>query len=225
MKIEILSDIHGNIDGLNAVLKDAGEVDEIICAGDLTGYYPFVNEVIDTIRVKGVKTIIGNHDFYLLSGTYPESTNPSVRESVESMKGFISPENLAYLGTLPQSLELEIDGKKVLVFHGSPWDSMEGRVYPDFPDFDKFKTVDADVVILGQTHHPITRQLGDVMLINPGSCGQPRDYNQLSYTLWDTTANTFDNRRIGWDIPGFIDRAQKKGIRPEYFEVFNLTKK
>lgn len=225
MKIEILSDIHGNIDGLNAVLEDAGKVDEIICAGDLTGYYPFVNEVIETVKKKKIRTIRGNHDWYLVSGKYPESTNEGVRASVEAMNGYISPENLAYLGTLPESLELDIDGIRVLVYHGSPWDSMEGRVYPDFPDFEKFNEIKADVVILGQTHHPITRQIGDLTLINPGSCGQPRDYNELSYTLWDTEKNTFETRRIKWDIQGFIEKARAQGTPEEYFKIFERVKK
>lgn len=224
MLIQIISDIHGNSDGLHAVLDDAGKVDKVICAGDLTGYYPFVNEVIDIMKEKHIITIRGNHDLYLLKGVPPIANN-IVKESVEAMKKFISTDNLSYLATLPESLSLTIDRKKVLIFHGSPWDSMEGRVYPDFPDFDRFSQIDADVVVLGQTHHPIIKYIGNITVVNPGSCGQPRDYNFLSYTLWNTTTNTFMNKRISWDIDAFVKKAKAKGIPDEYFEVFKRTKK
>lgn len=224
MKVSIISDIHGNIIGLNTVLADMGKADMILCAGDLTGYFPFINEVIEIVRKNKIITIKGNHDKYLIEGKAPEDSNESVKKSVEFSKKIIKKENLEFIKSLPDELKISIDGKKVLIYHASPWNKFEGRIYPDYQHFEKFQDIDSDVLILGHTHYPIIKKIGCLTLINPGSCGQPRDYNMLSYIMWDTNNNQFENRRLKWDIDEFIRKAIERGIDKKLFEVFRRIK-
>ena len=90
MKIAIISDIHGNIHGLKTVLSDLPKVDKIICAGDITGYYPFINEVIDELKKNNVLSVRGNHDQYLIQGSAPQNVSPTVKASVDFTKKIIS---------------------------------------------------------------------------------------------------------------------------------------
>lgn len=220
MKIAIISDIHANIHGLKVVLSDRTPVDKIICAGDITGFYPFVNEVIDELRKKNVLSVKGNHDQYLIEGKAPEDKKVEIKKSVQKMKKIISKENLTYIKSLPEMLKITIDQMKVLIAHGSPWDHFEERIYPDYPNLDRFLAINADVIILGHTHYPFVKRIGTKTIVNPGSCGQPRDYNLLSYTLWNTRTNSFENRRLTWDIERFIKEARKRGTDEKLFEVF-----
>lgn len=224
MKIAIISDIHANIFGLRAVLADLPKVDKILCAGDITGYYPFVNEVIEELNANNIISIRGNHDQYLINGKAPDDSTATIKDSAKTMKKLISLENLKFIKSLPEFLDIRIDNKRAMVFHGSPWNHLEERIYPDYPNFDKFSKINADVVILGHTHYPFIKQIGDLTVVNPGSCGQPRDYNLISYTLWNTEDNTFDNRRLSWDMEEFIKEALKEGTDPKLFEVFKRTK-
>lgn len=223
MKIGIISDIHGNSHGLEKILSSLSDCDKILCAGDLTGYYPFVNEVIDLLKKSNVICVLGNHDQYLLNGSAPKTSNNKVKTSVEFMKKVVSSESLSYITDLPLDLKLQIKGKKVLICHASPWDYLEGRIYPDYQNFDEFRKLPFDVIILGQTHHPMIKKVGKKIIVNPGSCGQPRDYNLLSYAIWDTDSDSFEIKRVPWDIEKFKKEALLLGTSPDLFEVFNRS--
>lgn len=220
MKIAIISDIHGNIHGLKKVLSDLPKIDKIICAGDITGFYPFINEVINELKKNNVISVKGNHDQYLIDGEAPKEKREEIKKSVERMKKLISIASFDYIKNLPDHLRMTINKKKVLLVHGSPWNHLEERIYPNYPNFDRFLNVGADVVILGHTHYPLIKKIGKVTIVNPGSCGQPRDENRLSYTVWDTEKNSFENRRLAWNIEGFIKEAKLMGTQDRLFEVF-----
>lgn len=224
MKIAFISDIHANLIGLQTVLKDLQNVNMIFCAGDITGYYPFPNEVIDLLKSRKVICVKGNHDEYLLKGKTPIEANEKVKESVKFTKRIISENSLNFLKRLPKKIEIEVDGKKVLICHGSPWDLLEERVYPDYPNLERFEELDSDIIVLGHTHYPFIKKFGEKTIINPGSCGQPRDFNLLSFCIWDTNLNNFEIKRVTWDIEKFKEEALARGTSPELFEVFNRMK-
>jgi putative phosphoesterase len=223
MRVAIISDIHANIYGLKTVASDFNKVDKILCAGDITGFYPFVNEVINELKKNDVISVRGNHDQYLIDGKAPDDKREEIKKSVEWMKKLISKGALSYIEALPEYIETTIDNKNVLIAHGSPWDHLEERIYPDYPNFDRFKGLDFDIVILGHTHYPFIRKIGDLTVINPGSCGQPRDNNRLSYTLWDTEKDLFENRRLKWNIDKFKKEALIRGTDENLFEIFKRS--
>lgn len=224
MKIGIISDIHGNSQGLKKVLSKIGKCDKILCAGDITGYYPFINESIDLLKKNRVISVLGNHDKYLLNEQAPRNANIKINKSVKFMKKVALVESIKYLSSLKTNLKLSINGKKILMCHGSPWDYIEERIYPDYQHFEKFRRVPFDIIILGHTHYPMIRKVGRKIVLNPGSCGQPRDFNLLSYAVWDTVSDVFEIKRIKWDIKKFKKEALEHGTDPELFEVFNRAK-
>lgn len=224
MKIVFTSDIHANYEGLVTVLDQIGFADKIFCAGDITGYYAFPNEVIDLLKSHDVICVKGNHDIYLLRGKAPSDANSKVKASVEFTKKIISSKSLKFLKNIPEKIELTINDKKVFICHGSPWELLEERIYPDYANFEKFEEVGADVIVLGHTHYPYVREVGNKTIINPGSCGQPRDYNKLSYAIWDTDKNEFEIKRTKWDIEKFKKQSLKRGTSPALLEVFNRVK-
>lgn len=179
MRIGIVSDVHCNLRGLELAIEGMGEVDHILCAGDLVYQYRFSNEVIELARRLRIKSVLGNHEAIILS-RYGERMRSS---------GVIKPENMEFLTNLPICLEEQLDGKKFYVVHGSPWEPLREYLMPDDRKIERLKDIDADVVVLGHTHFAMIRQVGNVTVINPGSCGDPRDYNyglRLTYAVMDT---------------------------------------
>src|SRR5690606_14662491 len=129
MRIAIISDIHGNLTALEAVLADlrTRPVDATYCLGDLVGYAAHPNEVTERIRAEGIPTIMGNYD----DGVGFERdecgcayTNPVDKElgdrSLAWTKTTVTAENKAFLRTLVSEIRFDADGRRVLLVHGSP---------------------------------------------------------------------------------------------------------
>ncbi len=170
MKVGLISDIHCNVPALERAFALLADCNEIVCAGDLIYQYRFSNSVLTTLRERGVHTIVGNHDNTVLHAPgHPLRQSPT-----------IDPDCFSYLGSLPERLMLEFGGVRVAVFHGAPWDEPRATsayyLYPENgQQFARLGEVDADVVVLGHTHRPFTAQVGRTLVVNPGSCGEPRD--------------------------------------------------
>lgn len=129
MRVAVLADIHGNSHALEAVLADvAGQtVDQILCLGDLVGYGAFPNEVITTIRERGIPTIMGNYDegvgFDLpaCGCDFPdEQALLAGEKSLAWTQEQVTEENKAFLRGLPRELWLDLAGVRTLAVHGSP---------------------------------------------------------------------------------------------------------
>lgn len=168
MKVGLLSDIHCNVLGLNAALDQMDDCDHVICAGDLMYQFRFSNEVMDLLKRRGVHAILGNHDKTLLL-----TPNHPLRSSEMVERHW-----LAWLGELPELLTLTLKGVRLMVAHGAPWDppgtTFATYIYPeDDLQLKRMAHIDTDVVILGHTHVPMVREVGRVLVINPGSCGEP----------------------------------------------------
>lgn len=206
MRIGVISDAHGNVEGFEACIADMGNVDKLIFAGDLLGYYFDGAKILRRLRSLGAECIVGNHDEFFLvyqglkengrmnipdEGTYFEKYGPSLRRAATEL----TPDDVNWLSSLPYELRIEADNKRILVVHGSPW-SPDQYIYPDFGNFEKFRDIDTDVVVMGHTHHPMVKIVGNVTLINSGSCGQPRDRDpRASYGII-----TIDQDRVSGEI-------------------------
>jgi putative phosphoesterase len=191
MRIGIVSDIHCNLAGLEAALERMGPVDELLCAGDTIFEYRFSNEVVELLRDRGARIILGNHEL-----TFYGPYGIRAREA-----DWISKDLLGYLRKQPLNVESIVDGKRLLMTHGSPVAPYERYVYPATRELDEIAAVDADFVILGHTHYQMAERVGRALVINPGSAGDARDQRnglRLSYAVLDTQSEevTFDNYRV-----------------------------
>lgn len=229
MLLGIVSDPHGNSYGLEAALSalDDEGVDQIVCAGDVIGYYPFVNETITRLRDRGVTCIAGNHDLYL-RGELTVSDERWHAYHLDYVDQVITSANRTWLAELPLHLELEFDATSIRVCHGSPW-SAEDYVYPDKVDGVRFQDVRADVLVMGHTHIPLVRKIsrprGELLLLNPGSCGQPRDYIPLAaYAVLDTTTRRARVGRVPFDTEIVCNRCRDLEFGAPVIDILTRTR-
>ncbi len=182
MRLGIVSDIHCNIQGLQAALEVMGNIDTLFCAGDSVFQFRWSNEVIELLRDLDAKVILGNHEETLLGPDGQRALSaPTVRKDlVEWLRG------------QPYRLDTEVDGKRVIMTHGSPWEPWKEYHYPHEPIWARAAQLDCDTLIVGHTHFKMAQRFGNVLVINPGSTGDPRDHRnefQLSCAVWDTTVD------------------------------------
>lgn len=202
MKLAVFSDIHGNLQGLKAVLADIESrgADVIWCGGDLVGYGANPGEVIDTIRQLGIPTIMGNYDDGVgynriaCGCDYPDET-AMVRglRSIQWTKQHVTEVQKRYLRNLPYKLQREFEGLQVVLVHGSPARLneylLEGVADEVFAQH--LKQTSADVLIFGHTHKPFHKQLAGKHLINAGSAGKPKHGNPCAtYVLAEIMAGS-----------------------------------
>jgi protein phosphatase len=204
-RILFISDIHGNIEALNAVM-DSVKFDEVVCLGDLVDYGPDPFACIDRIRKNDIATIKGNHDnavalhvdcgcgykYKHLSEVTREYTWSKITENDED-----------FLASLPLSLEKEIDGIKFIFTHGSPA-SFFDYIYPDIENEKLEKLTSGlaqDYLVVGHTHKPMVLRAPNITILNPGSVGQPRDNDpRASCMAFDTESKKAEIIRLNYDI-------------------------
>lgn len=214
MKIGVLSDIHGNLRALEAILRtfQLRSVEKIICLGDMIGYYHHSLEVLNLLMKVNVISILGNHEAYLL-GYLNCSPEKWQAYFLDPIKENASPKHLEWLSALSKSLEIDINGRHIAFFHGSPWDPLEEYIYPDSNKFDDFATLHWDYIFLGHTHYPMFKQVSNVNIINPGSCGQPRDGDlRASAAIFDSEKEQIFFIRESYDIQSTIKEARLAGV-------------
>ncbi len=181
MRIGLLADIHGNIAALQAVMRVLPyEVDDILFLGDLSGYYPFVNECVELLAEYAVRGVRGNHDQRLLDCVEdgklpPDSYTSKYGSALARCLETLTRESCMYLTSLPLSYHSNIDGIDCAAYHGSPWEVLEGRIYPDYPEWQRFESIPEEMIFLGHTHYRLVRQHQQKLIVNPGSVGQARD--------------------------------------------------
>ncbi len=230
MRILVISDVHANLTALDTVLEDAGEVDGVWCLGDLVGYGPDPNECVERIReLPNLICLMGNHDAAAIGQIEISTFNPEARYSIEWMIGVLDAENFNYLKGLPTRLVKD----QVTLAHGSPRAPIYEYLLDNYlatQNFDHFST---PYCFVGHTHlpahfyYPNGQALAQLIIpkpnagfrlrpraiINPGSVGQPRDRDpRASYAIYDTESETWDYRRIPYDISDVQNRMRAAGL-------------
>lgn len=171
MRVGIISDIHGDIDGLQrglSFLERLG-VDTLICSGDLVDRGRDSAGVIDIIRERQIPTVMGNHDQSAPSIERSMRKNPQLRAMYSADP--LTDAQMTFLESLPQQLQFEWEGVSVFMAHGSPWD-VSTYITPNVLTSVVRKVVNVaktDLIILGHTHTPMIMETGAGVIINSGS--------------------------------------------------------
>ncbi|MGA2509379.1 MAG: metallophosphoesterase family protein [Candidatus Acidiferrales bacterium] len=235
MRYLILSDIHANITAFETVLEAAeGRWDKAVCLGDLVGYGPDPNEVIDRVRELPAVTIRGNHDKAVTGLANPEEFNPLAQNAVLWTREQLRPENFDYLVNLPKG---PVPAGAFSIIHGALHDEDE---YVFAPEQALTGLLDAPtpVVFFGHTHiqggftlrgeemailhsKPATDKRSSVLtvepdvvyLLNPGSIGQPRDGDpRAAFAIADLENQRVEFWRLPYDIQSVQQRMAQAGL-------------
>lgn len=213
MRTAIISDVHANLAALNAVLGeiDSMGISNIISAGDVVGYYPFPNEVIQLFKQRAVVGIAGNHDRAVLR-TRISSMNPIAGQAAQWTARELSETSRDYLANLPPRTHLTIGGKLVGLYHGSPRDDVE-YVFEEEAEPELLRLSGSRLLVLGHTHVPFVHRSNEGTIVNPGSVGQPRDGDpRACFMVYDSTKDDFTIRRTEYDIEATVKAVQQAGL-------------
>lgn len=236
MRLAIISDIHGNLEALQAVLADVERQspEVVICLGDLIGYGPDPEAVVQVIVEHGIESIIGNHETALNSARDRRWMNFQTRENNIATEKLLSRTALEYCTSLPRTL----NRCNALFVHGCPPDSVLKylSMLADGDIREALKTTCAPICFVGHTHelslvavtsHSITRdQLSEGSyqldpdaryLVNAGSVGQPRDGNtKAKYVLWDAGSNLLEVRALTYPSHLTAEKILDRGFPATY---------
>lgn len=231
MRTLIISDIHGNLTALEAVLEAAKPFDRVWCLGDVVGYGPDPNACIERLRnLPGLQCVKGNHDAAIIGEIDMAAFNYEAQESLAWLDRIIKPGNLRWLQSLREKI---VDGKITLV-HGSP----KNPVWEYIMDIETAQTnmaaFDTEVCLVGHTHIPCVFQMdGETVqstewylllpgtiffvnskaIINPGSVGQPRDHDpRAAYMIFDDETEQWYFHRVDYDIESVQKRIRAAGL-------------
>lgn len=214
MLVTLISDIHANFEALSAISEVVESTDMVICLGDIVGYYCQVNEVIDYLRKIDAHCILGNHDNFVLRG-YNTDIPPAVKFGIDYAKQVINNDNLKWLSELPLVIGDIIDGKSILMVHGSPWNPMNDYLYSNNQRVFDLYDFQYDVIAFGQTHRRFKLiQAEKPYILNPGSIGQSRDVICKACALiWNTQTMDVEWVIRNYDSSKVIEEAIKHGAQ------------
>ncbi len=197
MRLIVFSDIHGNSYTLDSFFEKIKEIDYdvLIFCGDIFGYYYNQKQIIEKLAArKDLVWLKGNHDQYFLDiyngKVEREYYIQNYGHSYEGLRERYGERDVALIDSHPSEYVLMVGDCKVGIFHGTPENSLEGRLYPDKPILNHEKYEDYDIVILGHTHCRMLRTEGETLVVNSGSLGQPRDGSGYGFAMIDTELRT-----------------------------------
>lgn len=219
MRVLLISDLHGNPQALEAVAKDCGHFDQVLCAGDLVNYGPDPRACLAWIQNHHAIVVCGNHDYAVAHNQHPRA-NPAKAQLALAMRDWtraqLSPENLEWLQRLPVRLTWDSCGATFDVIHASRKDPLyDYRIQPDISTNKLHEYLGdgplADVMLVGHTHLPFVRKYISVQLVNPGSVGQPLDGDpRASYAVWED--GKIQLRRVAYPINEVTAALGKLGL-------------
>ena len=239
MKTAILSDVHGNLEALDAVMSDLEEFnpEQIVCLGDLIGYGPDPEAVINKVAEREISCVLGNHEAALSSDKALSWLNFMARENNLATKALLSDQSLEFCATLPRSISFEESS----FVHGCPPDSILKYLYmlrddditalvERLPEKRFFVGHTHDLQLITVSGNEITRtKLTEGMLtfndesryfINVGSVGHPRDGNgKAKYVIWDSSNGTLLVRAIPYPAEVTAEKIISRGF-PKAYAIF-----
>lgn len=239
MRIALISDIHGNLVSLEAVLADIEreKVDQIVCLGDVATLGPEPRKVLQRLRELDCPCIIGNHDLFLLDPTVLHSymDAPWFAESVAWCVQQLDEVDFQFLRTFQPLLEIPLDhSHNLLCFHGSPksnTDIILAMTPPTNVD-ELLGGYKATIMAGGHTHMQMMRQHKGIMLINTGSVGMPFEQalfvHAPRYLPWAEYAIVgFNQGVIGIDlrrVPIDVDKVRQAAADSDFPDAVEWSK-
>jgi len=232
----IFSDIHGNLEALQQVLKDSHKrsVDRIICLGDLVGYGPHPNACIETVKnLRNCRCLAGNHDVATLWKTSPYGMSEAAKETILWTMEQLSTNNKRYLRNLADRFDI---GGMTFV-HANPynpkgWRYVTTRKYA----LRSFAATPSRLIFIGHSHRPLVLtqhhwlkvtieriqgsrdySLSDKQrkIINCGSVGQPRDNDpRASYLIYDSKKQKIHFHRVAYDVQKTVQAIKQANLPP-----------
>jgi putative phosphoesterase len=187
--IGVVSDVHGNVPALEAALRAlSGQVDELWCAGDIVHEYRFSTAAVELLRDAGTVAVQGNHDMVLLS---PAGAGARRRPGVGAAE-------IEWLASLPYEHEVDVDGVRVRMVHGSPWEPYGDYLRAHNPQWHRADELGVDILVTGHTHEPMVERFGRTLVVNPGSLGEPRQHHDRrgTFAVVDTAARVAEVHRV-----------------------------
>jgi putative phosphoesterase len=219
MKILILSDIHANWYALEAILASES-YDALIFLGDAVDFGPNPKECVrflmesPTGRFHGVR---GDHDHALAYGINCRCSKELSELSSKTREwgeGFITGKEVGFLRRLPFDSHVTLDGLSFHLVHGSPSDRLYKTINPNPGEFeieDEFGDINTDFILAGHSHKPYIKHSGKTTILNPGSVGQPRDFNpRASYAVIENGEATI--KRTKYDIEKTVKDLGKSSL-------------
>lgn len=240
MKLAVLSDVHGNVEALRAVLADvdAQGAEGLVCCGDMVGYGPDPEEAVALLRGRGAAMLAGNHELGLGRLRNLGWFNHAARLALETTARLVTPQTAAFLDGLHKHLVLH--GCRFV--HGMPPDSAHAYLFAT--DDDKIaaalRRIEERLCFVGHTHEvwlvqwdgarvtrlnpgPGVRTLDPTAayIVNVGSVGQPRDDwdKRAKYVLYDDAAGTVDFRFVAYDPADTCAKILALGLPRRYADI------
>ena len=210
MKIAIISDIHGNYEALTAVLSelDNMNITEIFCLGDVVGYYSQVNECCDELRKRNISSLMGNHDWYMASGSSCLRSK-SVNDCISYQRKIITPENLNWV----RNFKILSVVDNIRMVHGGWGDPIDEYLKASEK---YFSHIEGEIFFSGHSHVQVLHKYGKKTYCNPGSVGQPRDNDPRSaFAIFDGKEVTL--HRVKYDFTKVFELMDKAGFNDYYY--------
>lgn len=246
MRIALISDIHANLPALDAVLAEiAGRrgIDATYHLGDLVGYAPWPDEVVDRLRDARIAGISGNYDStvatdYKHCGCRYEDPRQEELSHVSYAwtRAHASPKTKAFLGGLPFRMDVRpsgghVSGPTLTLVHGTPLNNVTYWT-EDRPDAFCTKMAEAagarpgDLIAFGHTHVPWHRVVDDIHFVNTGSVGRPKDGDwRAGFVVLDVSASggiEVEFARVEYDIDAAMDAIRKSELPDDFAEYLRF---
>ena len=236
MKIAVLSDIHGNLEALRAVMADVSEHDvcRIFSLGDNVGYGPDPEAVTKIVAENNIEFVLGNHEMALLDTEVFDSLNFQAQENNEKMRSMLSVESMDFYRGKPLYLQHD----DMYFVHGFPPDSVTEYLFEiDSEKMEKyFVETTNHICFVGHTHRlKLLTWNGAIVthenitegthlfsenckyIVNAGSVGQPRDRsNHAKYLIWDSSKAELEVRFVPYDFEKTIEKLTKLDFPQAY---------
>jgi len=191
---------------------DSLEIKQIYCLGDIVGYGANPKKCIELIKERNILCVKGNHDYAVVSGD-TKRFNPLAADVISRTIGMLDEKEKKYLDSLPEKIVLKLQDYKIYLVHGSPINAIWEYVYEDSDLEYLVNYTKSNSLVMGHTHIPFIKRIGDRFVVNAGAVGQPRDNNpKASFALFDQTKSEFEIVRLDYDFKTAAEKMLKAGF-------------